>query len=138
MQLDLQPANVRVKELETIVDELQSELQVKSKHMETLKNEKKSVMDKYLQLKRKQNFKEDDSVVLSQPTVLDSLEDEPEVKFTAKAIANNIIIMVVHMYVYVSSCMCKGLNSESIFTTILYYIAYHIIMIVLLEHLVVL
>ena len=86
--MDLQPANVRVKELETIVDELQSELEVKSKDMETLRTEKKSVMDKYLQLKRKGNFKEDDSVVLSPPTVLDSLEDDPEVNITTKA--NNI------------------------------------------------
>ena len=71
--MDSQPTNVKVKELETVIDQLQSELKVKSKDMETLKREKKSLMDKLFQLKRKHKL-EDDSAMLSQPTVLDSLE----------------------------------------------------------------
>ena len=97
-QLDSQPANVRINELETVVDELQSELEVKSKEMNTLKNENKVIMDKYVQLKQKHDLKEDDSVkgnydlieddsvkrkddsiMLPQPTVLDSLEHNLEV-----------------------------------------------------------
>ena len=75
-----QPSSIKMKELETIVDDLRSELEVKSKDMDTLKNEKKSVMDKYVQLKRKHNLKEDDSGMYPQPSVLDSsLEYDPEV-----------------------------------------------------------
>ena len=67
--MDSQPENVKVKELESIVDELQSELEVKSKDMDTLKNEKKAVMDKYVQLKTKCDQREDDS---AKPIGLDS------------------------------------------------------------------
>ena len=73
MQLDSQSENVRVKELETAVDDLQSELEVKSKDMDTLKNENKAVRDKLIQLKRKHDQKEDDSAL---PTASDSLEHE--------------------------------------------------------------
>ena len=76
MQLDSQHENVRVKELETAVDDLQSELEVRSKHMDTLKNENKAIMEKLIQLKREHNQKEDDSAMLSQPTASDSLEYE--------------------------------------------------------------
>ena len=76
MQLDSQPANTRVKELETIVGELESELEVKSKDMDTLRNEKKAVMDKYVQLRTKYDQREDDSAAPSKPTVLDSQEHE--------------------------------------------------------------
>ena len=101
MQLDLQPANVRVKELETVIDELQSELAVKSKDMEALKSEKKSVMDKLFQLKRKHNFKEDDSVMPSQPTVLDSLQHDPEVSTKPKANVVKFVRTYICHYVYV-------------------------------------
>ena len=76
MQLDSQPANTRVKELETIVGELQSELEVRSKDMDTLRNEKRAILDKYVQVKRKYDQREDDSATLSKPVELDSLEHE--------------------------------------------------------------
>ena len=78
-QLDLPPANVRVKELETIMNELQSELEVKSKAVEILRNENKAIMDRYVKLKRKYDLTEDDSAVLSQSVVLDPLEYDSEV-----------------------------------------------------------
>ena len=74
--MDSQSENVRVKELETAVDELQSELEVKSRNMDTLRNENKAVRDKLFQLKRKHGQKEDDSAMLSQPTASDSLKHE--------------------------------------------------------------
>ena len=74
--MDLRPASVRVKELQTIMNELQSELKVKTKDNDTLRNVNKAIVDRYVQLKRKY---EDDSVVLSQPLELDSLECDPEV-----------------------------------------------------------
>ena len=70
--------SVRVKELENRVDQLQSELEVKSKAMEGLRNEKKSLINKYTQLKEKDSLKEKD-LTFSQPIMLDSLEDDPEV-----------------------------------------------------------
>ena len=76
MQLDSQPENVRVKELETTVEDLQSELEVKSKDMDTLRNENKAIRNKLFQLKRKCSQKEYDSAMLSQPTASDSLEHE--------------------------------------------------------------
>ena len=80
LKLDLPPVDVRVKELETTIDELQSELAVRSTEMDKLRNEKKSLTNKYVQLKRKLNVNEDDSTMASQTTVLDSLEQEPEVR----------------------------------------------------------
>ena len=76
MQLDSQLENVRVKELQAVVDDLQSELEVKSKDMDTLRNENKALRDKLIQLKRKHKQKEDDSAMLSQPTASDSLKHE--------------------------------------------------------------
>ena len=75
---DLAPVGVRfkVKELEIDVDELESELAVKSTEMEKLKNENKTLRDKYIQLKGKCK---DDPAMASQATVLDSLEQDPEV-----------------------------------------------------------
>ena len=74
--MDLRPASVRVKELQTIMNELQSELKVKTKDNDTLRSVNKAIVDGYVQLKRKY---EDDSIVLSQPLELDSLECDPEV-----------------------------------------------------------
>ena len=77
---DSQPSSLKIKELETIVDDLQSELAVKSKEMDTIRNENKSLMEKCVQLKRKHNLKEDNSGMFPQPSVLDSsLEYDPEV-----------------------------------------------------------
>ena len=53
---------LRVKGLETTVHELKSELEMKSKEIEKLKNEKKSVMDKCVQLKAKHNLIEDQPI----------------------------------------------------------------------------
>ena len=88
---DLPPVDVRVKELETVVDELRSELEVKSREMDKLKNENKTLTNKYVQLKRKLNVNEDDPAMASQTTVLDSLEQDPEVY--------TYIICVANMYV---------------------------------------
>ena len=54
--------NFRVKELETTVNELHSELEMKSKAIEQLKNETKSVMDKCVQLKAKRNLIQDEPI----------------------------------------------------------------------------
>ena len=61
------------------MNELQSELEVKSKAVDILRNENKAVMDRYIQLKRKYDLKEDDSLVHSQPIVRDALEYDPKV-----------------------------------------------------------
>ena len=82
MQLDSQHENVRVKELETAVDDLQSEFEVKSKDMDTLRNEYKAVRDKLIQLKRKHDQKGDNSAMLSQPIASDSLEHEVSIIVT--------------------------------------------------------
>ena len=74
--MDSQHENVRVKELEIAVNDLQSELGVKSKDMDTLRNEYKAVRDRLIQLKMKHDQKEDDIAMLSQPTTFDSLEHE--------------------------------------------------------------
>ena len=102
---DSQPSSMKMKELETIVDDLRSELAVKAKDMDTLRNEKKSVMEKYVQLKRKHNLKEDDSGKFPQPSVLDSsLQYDPEVcdittgKYTKW--------LCVHIYYHGSVCAC--------------------------------
>ena len=60
--MDLLPVNLRVKELETTVDELHSELKMKSKAIEKLKSERKSMMDKCVQLKAKRNLIEDEPI----------------------------------------------------------------------------
>ena len=70
---DLAPVRVRVKELEIDVDELRSELAVKSAEIEKLRNENKTLKDKYIQLKGKCK------AMASQGTMLDSLEQDPEV-----------------------------------------------------------
>ena len=70
----------QVKELETVVDELRSELAVKSTEMDKLKNENKTLTNKYIQQKGKLNINEDDPAMASQATVLDSLEQDPEVR----------------------------------------------------------
>lgn len=79
---DLPLVDVKVKELETTVDGLQSELAVKSTEMEKLKNENKTLTNKYVQLKRKLNVNEDDPAMASQTTVLDSLEQDSEVNIS--------------------------------------------------------
>lgn len=61
------------------MNELQSELEVKSKAVEILRNENKAIMDRYVKLKRKYDLTEDDSAVLSQSVVLDPLEYDSEV-----------------------------------------------------------
>jgi len=58
---------------------MQSELAVKSAEMEKLRSENKSLANKYVQLKRKHNLTEDDSAMVSQSTMLDSPEQDPEV-----------------------------------------------------------
>ena len=50
--------DIRTKELEATVDELQSELEVRSTEMQRLRNEKTAVMDKYIQLKRKHYYED--------------------------------------------------------------------------------
>ena len=62
MKLDLPLVSMKVKELETIEDELRSKLEVKSKEIEKLENENKSVLDKYVQLKAKHNLIEDEPI----------------------------------------------------------------------------
>ena len=76
---DLPPVDVKVKKLETSIDELRSELAMKSIGMNKLKNENKSLTDKCYQLKRELNVNDNDSGMASQATVLDSLEQDPEV-----------------------------------------------------------
>ena len=86
--MDSQPQNVRVKELETAVDDLLSELEVKSKDMDTLRNEYKAVRDRLIQLKRKHDQKEDDSAMLSKPTASDSLKHEVSSRLTINEVVN--------------------------------------------------
>ena len=74
--MDLQPASIKVKELETGMNKLQS---VKSKDMDTSRNESEVVMYRHPLLKRKYDLKEDDLIMLSQPIVFDPLEHDPEV-----------------------------------------------------------
>ena len=71
---DLPPVDAKVKELGTLVDELQSELEVKSAQLNKLKSEHKSLSSKYVQLKKSY-----DSPIVSQTTVPDSLEHDSEV-----------------------------------------------------------
>ena len=73
-KLDLPPVNMRVKDLEKIVNTLQSELAVKSAEMDKLKDESKSstVLSKHLS--------RDDSTVASQTTV----KQNPEVCYSVK------------------------------------------------------
>ena len=59
MKLDLPPVEVKVKQLETIVDELDSKREMKLKEIENLENEIKSMTDKYIQLKSRPNLIED-------------------------------------------------------------------------------
>ena len=59
MKLNLPPVEVKVKQLETIADELDSKRKMKLKEMENLENEIKSVKDKYIQLKARPNLIED-------------------------------------------------------------------------------
>ena len=80
MKQDSTPVDVRVKELETTVDEVQSKLVMKLTEMEKLKNENKSLTTKYVQLKSKLNLNEHDSATVSQSITLDSLEQDPEVR----------------------------------------------------------
>ena len=94
---DLPPVDVRVKELETTIDELRSELAVKSTEMDKLRNEHKSLTNKYVQLKRKLNVNEDDSAMASQATVLDSLEQDPEVCHTG---IRNVRMYTYHRTIY--------------------------------------
>ena len=92
---DLPPVDVRVKGLEAVVDELRSELAVKSAEMDKLKNKNKTLTNKYVQLKRKLNKNEEDP---SQTTVLDSLEQDPEVYYVIH-VAIMYVIHVANMYV---------------------------------------
>ena len=62
---DLPPVDVKVKKLEASIDELQSELLVKSTEMDKLKNEYKLLTNKHVQLKRKLNINDDDSGMAS-------------------------------------------------------------------------
>ena len=60
--MDIPPVSIKVEELETIADELDSKLEMKSKEMEEIKNEMKLVMDKFIQLKAKHDLIEDDPI----------------------------------------------------------------------------
>ena len=62
MKLDIPPVSIKVEELETIADELDSKLEMKLKEMEEIKNEMKLVMDKFIQLKAKHDLIEDDPI----------------------------------------------------------------------------
>ena len=62
MKLDLPPEKAKIKELETIADELGSKLEITLKEIEKLENEMKSVMDRYIQLKAKPNLIEDKTI----------------------------------------------------------------------------
>ena len=87
--MDLQLVSIKVKELETTMNELQS---VKSKDMDTFRNESEAVKDRHAQLERNYDQKEDDSVILSQPIVFDPLEHDPKV---SSYYQTNIIAKVV-------------------------------------------
>ena len=62
LKLDIPPVSIKVEELETIADELDSKLEMKLKEMEEIKNEMKLVMDKFIQLKAKHDLIEDDPI----------------------------------------------------------------------------
>ena len=69
--------NVKVKELKCNMDDLQSELELKSRQIETLKSEKRLLTSKYIQLKGKEHSEEKDTVQTSTPDSL--IENDPEV-----------------------------------------------------------
>ena len=102
---DLPPVDVRVKELETAVDELRSELAVKSTEMDKLKNENKTLTNKYVQLKRKLNVTEEDPAMASHTTVLDSLEQDPEVCIYSIIHVAMYIIHHCTIYIYIYICI---------------------------------
>ena len=93
MKQDSTPVDVRVKELETTVDEVQSKLTMKLTEMEKLKNENKSLTTKYVQLKSKLNLNEHDSATVSQSITLDSLEQDPEVRDNYTYVYNYYVFM---------------------------------------------
>ena len=104
---DLPPVDVKVKGLETTIDDLRSELTVKSTEMDKLKNEYKSLTNKYVQLKRKLNVNDDDSGMASQATVLDSLEQDPEVCIIVVG-----IYCIPYTYMKGITYLCKSLDSK--------------------------
>ena len=63
MKLDLSPGKVKVTELESIADELESKLEIKLKEIEKLKYEMKSMTDRCIQLKAKPNLIEDKPIL---------------------------------------------------------------------------
>ena len=86
METGLSPMHteeIKATTLETRLDDLQSELELKSKEIDRLKNENKTLVNKYIQLKDKEGLREIDSGMFSQlqPSIstADSLEHDPEV-----------------------------------------------------------
>ena len=71
--------DMRVKELESTVEELQSELTVKSTEMDRLKNESKLLVAKFCQSKYQSNVNEDNSAQSSESTIVDTLKQDLEV-----------------------------------------------------------
>lgn len=65
--------DIKVKQLEKSVDELQSELEVKLREIDKLRYENKTLISKYIQLKGKDStsVKEKDSTEFSQPSMPD-------------------------------------------------------------------
>ena len=63
MKLNLSPGKVKVTELVTIADELESQLEIKLKEIEELEYEIKSISDRCIQLKAKPNLIEDKPIL---------------------------------------------------------------------------
>ena len=61
LEADLPAKDVKIKELKNTVDELQSELEVKSREIDKLRNENKTLINRYIQQKESKRLNEKDS-----------------------------------------------------------------------------
>ena len=69
---------IKIKQLENTIDDLQSELEVKSREIEKLRNDNKALINRCGQLKKNRSPNEDDLEKFSQPSVHDDNLKEKE------------------------------------------------------------
>ena len=70
-EADLPATGIKIKQLENTIDELQSELEVKSREIEKLKNDKIALINMCSQLKKNRASNEDYLETFSQPSIRD-------------------------------------------------------------------
>ena len=74
-KIDLPATNVKMKQLEDVVDELQSKLDMKSKEIDQLKDDKKVLINRCIQL-RENDLNESGLEMISQSSVHDDFSSE--------------------------------------------------------------